>query len=76
MKLNVLIAAVGALLALAASPAFAEPTACPQHYAGAQAPKIIEGTLSGRLKEVCKSAFGVMHSGATKAPLWSSRSRN
>jgi endonuclease G len=64
-------AAISAAFVLVAGAAAAEPTACPGHYAGAEAPKIIERTLAVRLKEVCRGAYGVVHSGLTRAPLWS-----
>ena len=59
---------VSVLICLAA-PAWA--TDCPQHYAGGQAPNIVNVKLRPRTQEVCFNAFAVMHSGVTRGPLWS-----
>lgn len=49
----------------------ASPTACPSHYAGGEAPDIIAEQLNNKVREICKEAFGVFHSGVAAVPLWS-----
>ena len=44
---------------------------CPGHYAGGQAPVIVKASLKPHAQEVCFQAFGVMHSGVSRGPLWS-----
>lgn len=50
---------------------FAAQTACPQFYLDGEAPDILNKNMSQKTKELCYEAFGVMHSGITKTPLWS-----
>lgn len=52
--------------------AFAAQTACPEHYAGKQAPDLIKEKLSAKTQEVCYSGYGLMHSGVTRTPLYTS----
>ena len=60
------------IAALAASAsASASPTSCPEHYAGGTAPTITNQRITVAARELCFSAFGVVHSGLTKTPLWS-----
>ncbi|MFJ2987795.1 DNA/RNA non-specific endonuclease [Collimonas sp. NPDC087041] len=56
-------------LFLLSSTAFA--TDCPSHYAGGQAPRILNDKLARQTQELCFQAFVVMHSGITRTPLWS-----
>ena len=60
-------------LAAAAALAYAEApaTACPQHYADGRAPEITKTRLAAKTREICFAAFGVMHSGVSRTPLWS-----
>lgn len=51
--------------------AAAADTACPQHYAQGQAPEIVTARLAAKARELCFTAFGVMHSGVSRTPLWS-----
>lgn len=51
--------------------AFSASTACPAHYAGGQAPEITNTRLASKAREACYMAFGVMHSGLSRTPLWS-----
>ena len=60
-----------ALLLLPGLQAVAATSRCGQHYAGQRAPEIINRKLSVDAHELCFSAFGVMHSGVTRTPLWS-----
>lgn len=53
------------LASLAAGPA------CIPHYLGGVAPVIIEKPMAETAREVCFKEFAVMHSGATRTPLWS-----
>lgn len=50
---------------------YAAPTTCPQFYVDGEAPTIINEKLAPKTKELCYEAFGVMHSGISKTPLWS-----
>ncbi|AJP56999.1 endonuclease [Pandoraea vervacti] len=49
----------------------AATTACGEHYWSGTAPDIANGAMTRTAREVCFSAFGVMHSGVTRTPLWS-----
>ncbi len=44
---------------------------CPEHFAGGQAPDLINQKLAAKTREVCYSEYGVMHSGVTRTPLYS-----
>lgn len=50
---------------------YAAPTNCPQFYVNGEAPSITNEKLTPKTKELCYEAFGVMHSGISKTPLWS-----
>lgn len=50
---------------------YAAPTACPKFYVDGEAPTIMNEKLASKTKELCFEAFGVMHSGIAKTPLWS-----
>jgi endonuclease G len=60
-----------ALLLMSALQAFAGTSRCAQHYVGQRAPDIINRKLAVDVRELCFSAFGVLHSGVTRTPLWS-----
>ena len=49
----------------------AAPSACPDHYAGGQAPDILSDELAQETRELCNTAFVVLHSGLARVPLWS-----
>ncbi|VVE46048.1 Nuclease [Pandoraea cepalis] len=51
--------------------AIAAASACGDHYWAATAPDITQSAMNRDVREVCFSAFGVMHSGVTRTPLWS-----
>ena len=51
--------------------ASAASTACPEHYAGGQAPDIVNVKLAAQTQELCNIGFVVMHSGTSRTPLWS-----
>ena len=50
---------------------YAAPTACPKFYFDSEAPTIANEKLASKTKELCFEAFGIMHSGISKTPLWS-----
>jgi endonuclease G len=60
-----------ALALAAASPALAAQTSCPEHFVAGQAPDLVDAKLEPRTRPLCFSAFAVLHSGLTRAPLWS-----
>lgn len=49
----------------------AAPTQCGGIYYGNNAPDILNTKLAPKTKELCYSAFAVMHSGLSRTPLWS-----
>lgn len=61
-----------ALLAQSAvcSAALASPS-CPQHFADGRSPQIVNDKLARGTTVLCYRAFGLMHSGLTRTPLWS-----
>jgi endonuclease G, mitochondrial len=54
------------------SVAIAAQTSCPEHYTGKQAPEFINQKLSAKTQEVCYGGYGLMHSGVTRTPLYTS----
>lgn len=50
---------------------FAAPTQCEGIYYSNEAPDILNAKLLPKTKELCYSAFAVMHSGISRTPLWS-----
>lgn len=52
-----------------AAPAAA--TGCPEHFAGGTEPALADPRLATRARELCFRAYAVLHSGATRTPLWS-----
>lgn len=65
------ISAIITALILTASVAFAGQTACPDHFAGGQAPDFINQKLTVKAREVCYSGYALKHSGVTHTPLYS-----
>jgi endonuclease G len=59
------------LISLCSIMLYAAPTACPKFYVGGEAPTIVNEKLASKTQELCFEAFGVMHSGVAKTPLWS-----
>ena len=49
---------------------WAGQTACAEHYAAGQAPRIVNTKLATQAREICYSRFGIIHSGVTRTPLW------
>lgn len=54
-----------------ASSVWAAPTSCPNHYAGGNAPDLVNAKLSAKTREVCYTGYGLLHSGVTRTPLYS-----
>lgn len=50
---------------------YASSSACPKFYLDGISPEFTNDKLSQNTQELCYEAFGVMHSGITKTPLWS-----
>lgn len=46
-------------------------TLCPNIYYNSEAPDILNTKLEPKTKELCYTAFAVMHSGISRTPLWS-----
>ncbi|VVE80617.1 DNA/RNA non-specific endonuclease [Pandoraea sputorum] len=67
------VLAVGTVVGVVAFPnaANAAASACGDHYWSGTAPDITNSAMTRAAREVCFSAFGVMHSGVTRTPLWS-----
>jgi len=62
---------LAASLVLATTISNAAQTSCPDHFAGGEAPDIINQKLTSKVREVCYSEFGLLHSGVTRTPLYS-----
>lgn len=58
------------LASLAASPAPAAQTGCPEHFAGGEAPDLVNRKLDSRTREVCYTGYAIKHSGVTRTPLY------
>jgi len=61
-----------AVIVLLLAPALAEAakTHCPQFFLGQQAPDLLNTRLEAGTRELCFSAFAVLHSATTRTPLW------
>lgn len=72
-QLAVSLATLFCVAAVTATPlsALAAASACSDHYWSGAAPDITQAALTRSAREVCFRAFGVMHSGVTRTPLWS-----
>jgi endonuclease G, mitochondrial len=57
-------------LAALSGPALAEFASCPQHFAARQPPQLVNAKLKSRTQELCYEAFAVLHSGASRTPLY------
>jgi endonuclease G, mitochondrial len=68
-RFSYLVAVLSLFMAVAVSNA--AQTHCPDHFAGGQAPDLVNQKLSGKSREVCYSEFGLLHSGITRTPLYS-----
>lgn len=61
--------ALAVALLLAANPAVAQ-TACPDHFADGRVPVLTNPKLAARTVPLCFEAFAVLHSGASRTPLY------
>ncbi len=59
------------LLILAAAPVQAAPTRCPEHFAGGQAPDLVNPRLGAGARALCYRGFSVLHSPASRTALYS-----
>ena len=50
---------------------YASPTQCIGIYNNDEAPDILNAKLQPKTKELCYSAFAIIHSGISRTPLWS-----
>ena len=48
----------------------AASTGCPQFFPHGNAPDLVNPKLLPKTREICYSAFAVLHSGVTRTPLW------
>ncbi len=69
-QLAVSLAVIPTVLTISAD-AHAAASACGNHYWSGTAPDITNTAMTRNAREVCFDAFGVMHSGVTRTPLWS-----
>ena len=65
------VAAFLVALALPPAAAAAAPTACPGQFLRGEPPTLANLKLARDTRELCFSAFVVLHSGVTRTPLWS-----
>lgn len=56
---------------LAAAIAMAAETNCPEHFAGGEAPDLINPKLNIMAREICYSGYALKHSGVTRTPIYS-----
>ena len=56
---------------LAASPAAAAPTACPEHFHAGRAPDVLNPRLLAGTRALCFRAFALLHSATTRTALYS-----
>ena len=49
----------------------AASTGCPQHFAGGQAPDLLNPNMTVKARELCFTSFGVLHSGLSMDPIYS-----
>ena len=64
-------AGLGLAVALFCHAVPAQPSTCPQHFAGGEAPEFINQKLAAKTVALCFNGFAVMHSGVSRTPLWS-----
>lgn len=62
-------AALALFVLLSAAPAAA--AGCPEHFAGGAEPVLVDSRQAARARELCFRGYAVLHSGATRTPLWS-----
>ncbi len=62
---------VALLMFLFAQAAFAQTTACLEHFLDHKAPVLSRPALQSRTIGLCYEAYAVLHSGVSRTPLWS-----
>ena len=50
---------------------WAAPTTCPEHFAGGEAPNFVNQDAEIHLQPICYQQFAILHSSATRTPIWS-----
>ena len=60
-----------ALLAIAPAAQAAQPAPCPEHFAGGKPPALLNPRLVAGTRPLCFGGFAVLHSAATRGPLYS-----
>lgn len=70
MLLSALRTGILSLVVLTASISAGWATNCPQHYAGGEAPVLLNKKLETNAGEFCFSEFAVFYSGQTRTPLY------
>jgi endonuclease G len=54
-----------------AATTYAQQSSCPEHFAGGQAPDLVNQKLAAKTRDICYSGFALKHSGVTRTPLYS-----
>ena len=70
-KMAILRAALGLVAVLLCQAVPAQPSTCPEHFAGGEAPEFINQKLAAKTVALCFNGYAVMHSGVSRTPLWS-----
>jgi len=70
VKTRCIVVLAGVLL-LHGGAAYAAPTQCTEHFAGGQAPNLLNPRLAAGTRALCYNAFAVLHSALTRTPLYS-----
>ena len=68
---HAIYATLWAALSLPGCAAHAATTACPEHFAGGQAPDLVNPRLAPGTRALCYQAFAVLHSALTRTALYS-----
>ena len=71
MRSTIRAALWAAALLLQGCGAHAATTACPEHFAGGQAPDLVNPKLAPGTHALCFQAFALLHSALTRTPLYS-----
>src|SRR4051794_35366077 len=72
LKRLVIVAALALCLTVVGTTTVSQaaPTGCPQFFPHGTAPELVNPKLLPKTREICYSAFTVLHSGITRTPLW------
>src|SRR3954468_19418174 len=72
LKRLVIVAALALCLTVVGTTtvSLAAPTGCPQFFPHGTAPDLVNRKLLPKTREICYSAFAVLHSGMTRTALW------